>query len=93
MQQMRHLKTCAIEALLDSQLAINSTTNIKLLTTNMIDSIYDNERNLSNINTNAFSAAYASIIQKVNQANVCDNVEQYYTDFGFPLATQNLSQG
>lgn len=91
-QQMRQLKTSAVEALLDAGLQPKSDGhNISALTGRVIESIYDTQHNLSNLDTGAFSTAYSTIVGRINLGNVCDAVEQYSRDFGLPLPPSNLS--
>lgn len=57
----------------------------------MIESIYNAERNLSNLDTKAFSSIYFDIVTRINRGSVCDGVEQYSMDFGMPLSPKTLT--
>lgn len=90
-RQMRQLKTSAIEALIDGKLGITNNRDASGVTAGLIESMYDTERNISNLNTADFSGAYSQIVSKINRGNVCDGVEQYSVDFGMPLISNNLT--
>lgn len=75
LQQMRHLKTCSIEAYIDPSLKINSTNTIRNVTFSIIDNVYQTERKLLSLDQAKIAPEYAGLLWKINKDNVCSGVE------------------
>lgn len=92
LQQLRHLKTCSIEAIIDGSLNASSMTTIKNVTAEMIESIYQTERILSTLDTSKFSTEYSELVRKIDRDNICVGVSHYEREFGMPLQLDNLTE-